>query len=101
MDYSTTQNSNTLSISFHGDFGFPDNSKIQQIIKEIKESGCSGFSIDLSGLESIDSAGLGMLLLINDASEDNGKKLELCRPTGQVQKMLEISKFSEIISIKS
>ncbi|WP_085905444.1 STAS domain-containing protein [Kiloniella majae] len=101
MNYSTTQDGNTVSISFNGDFGFPDNPKTQEIMKEVKESSCSGVSIDLSGLESIDSAGLGMLLLINDAAEDSGKKLELCRPVGQVQKMLEISKFSEIISIKS
>ncbi|WP_162938085.1 STAS domain-containing protein [Kiloniella sp. EL199] len=100
MDYSTTQNGNTVSISFRGEFGFSDNPKTQQIIKDVKESSCSGYSIDLSGLESIDSAGLGMLLLINDAAEEGGKNLELCSPTGQVRKMLEISKFSEIISIK-
>ncbi|KLN60559.1 hypothetical protein WH96_12745 [Kiloniella spongiae] len=101
MDYSTTQNGETLSISFRGEFGFPYNPKAQKIIEDLKKSGCSGFSIELSELQSIDSAGLGMLLLINDAAQDNGKSLELCRPTGQVEKMLEISKFSEIISIKS
>ncbi|WP_421783919.1 STAS domain-containing protein [Kiloniella litopenaei] len=101
MDYSTTQNGDTLSISFRGDFGFPDNPKTQEIIKEIEASNCSLCSIDLSGLENIDSAGLGMLLIINDAAEENGKSLELHRPTGQVQKMLEISKFSEIMTIKT
>ncbi|WP_158090134.1 STAS domain-containing protein [Kiloniella majae] len=101
MDYSTTQNGDTVSISFRGDFGFPDNPKTQAIIAEIKENGGSHCSIDLSGLDSIDSAGLGMLLIINDAAEENGKSFELCKPTGQVQKMLEISKFSEIIKITS
>ncbi|KLN61908.1 hypothetical protein WH96_03985 [Kiloniella spongiae] len=87
-------------MSFRGEFGFPDNPKAQEIIKEVKEGSSSSYSIDLSGLETIDSAGLGMLLLINDAAEDGGKSLELRSPTGQVQKMLEISRFSEIISIK-
>lgn len=101
MDYSTTQNGDTVSISFRGEFGFPDNPKTKSIITNIKENDCSLISIDLSGLETIDSAGLGMLLIINDAIEEAGKNLELCHPKGQVQKMLEISKFSKIITIKS
>jgi HptB-dependent secretion and biofilm anti anti-sigma factor len=100
LDYSTKQNGDTVSISFQGDFGFSDNPKTQSIIAEIKTNTCSHCSIDLSGLDSIDSAGLGMLLIINDAAEENGKTLELYKPSGQVQKMLEISKFSEIITIK-
>lgn len=100
MDYSSTQNGNTFSISFRGQFRFSDNSETQKVIEEITESGCSQCSINLGALESIDSAGLGMLLLINDAVQDGGKSLELCKPTGQVLKMLEISKFSEIITIK-
>lgn len=100
MDYSSTKNGDTLTVSFRGEFGFSDNPKAQTIMGEITGSECPLCSIDLSGLESIDSAGLGMLLLLNDAAQDNGKGLELCKATGQVQKMLEISNFSEIISIK-
>ncbi len=101
MEYSSTQNGDTVSINFRGKFGFSDNTEVQKMISEITANNCSLCSIDLSGLDGIDSAGLGMLLLLNDAVQDAGKSLELCNPSGQVKKMLEISKFSEIISIKS
>lgn len=101
MDYSSTINGTTYNVSFRGNFKFSDNPKAQKIIAEITDSDCSLCSFDLSGLESIDSAGLGMLILINDAAQDDGKSLELCMPSGQVKKMLEISKFSEIITIKA
>ncbi|MFD2206044.1 STAS domain-containing protein [Kiloniella antarctica] len=100
MNYSSRQNGDTLSVSFQGEFGFSDNTQVEEVIEEMSKNNCSHYSIDLSGLETIDSAGLGMLLLINDAAVDCGKSLELCKPAGQVQKMLEISKFSEIVSIK-
>jgi len=55
----------------------------------------------LKDLESIDSAGLGMLLIINDAVQEDSKSMVLSGAKGQVQKMLDISKFAEIITIKS
>lgn len=99
MEFSTTTNGDTLSISFRGNFGFSDNTNAQSIMAEMTDSSSSVCAIDLSGLESIDSAGLGMLLLLNDAAEGDGKKLELHKPSGQVEKMLQISKFSEFMSI--
>lgn len=100
MEYSSNQDGSTSKFSFNGKFGFSDNEKMQVIIAEIEESKCSLCSVDLGGLDSIDSAGLGMLLLLNDAIDEQGSRLELCNPSGQVQKMLEISKFSDFITIR-
>ena len=101
MDYSLKKDGSTCQISFRGQSGFADNEKARSIIEEIKVSGCSQCSIDLKDLESIDSAGLGMLLIINDAVQEDSKSMVLSGAKGQVQKMLDISKFAEIITIKS
>lgn len=98
MDYSTNISGQNCTIAFRGDFGFSDNEKVQQVIKEANDSGCSQCTIDLSGLQSIDSAGLGMFLLLKEMIGSGN--LELKGPTGQVKKMLEISNFAEILSIK-
>ncbi len=100
MDYSSTINGTTCDLSFTGKFAFSDNETVQKLITEFKDGNCVSCSINLSALESIDSAGLGMLLLINDAIQEDGHKVELHGASGQVQKMLEISKFSEVIAIR-
>lgn len=100
MEYKSNSNGTTYELVFQGKFSFSDNALIRSIVEEINKSGCTICSIDVSSLTSIDSAGLGMLLFINDSVSENGTRLEVHGATGQVQKMLEISKFSEIISIK-
>lgn len=100
MEYSSTVTGSNCEMGFRGKFAFSDNETVQKIIADFKSSSCTSCLIDLSGLETIDSAGLGMLLLINDAIQEDGNSVELHSATGQVQKMLEISKFSEVISIR-
>ncbi len=89
-----------MELSLQGTFTFNDNERVRALIEEASESSCSSCKLDLKALDSIDSAGLGMFLLINDAVVGDGKTLELHNATGQVHKMLEISKFSEIITIR-
>lgn len=101
MEHSSTLNGTTLTVSIRGDYGFTDNAETQKIITEITDGDCTLCSIDLSGLQSIDSSGLGMFLLLNEAVKNAGKKIELSKPVGQVLKMLQISKFADIITIKT
>lgn len=100
MDYSSKKNGDTLEFSFQGKFSFSDNEKIHRAIAEISDTESTQCIVNLSGLESIDSAGLGMLLLMNDATAEKNKHLEIMGAAGQVQKMLEISKFTEIMTVK-
>ncbi len=99
MEYTSKTDGTTCELGFSGQFSFSDNATVRKIIEEVTPGNFSRCSIDMNQLQSIDSAGLGMILLINDALQEAGKSLELKGATGQVQKMLEISKFSEIISI--
>ena len=100
MEYSSQINGSACIISFNGQMTFSDNDTIRTVISEIEGGDFTSCSIDLSELTSIDSAGLGMLLLINDASTDCGKSLEISGAAGQVEKMLEISKFGEVLTIR-
>ena len=101
MEYSSKQDGTTCEINFLGKFSFTDNENVRMLIEEFKGSGCSRCSVQLGGLDEIDSAGLGMLILIHEAVKEDGKSVEFVGPTGQVERMLEISKFSEIITIRN
>ena len=101
MEYSSKQDGSTCEISFLGKFSFTDNDAVRKLINEFKASGCTQCLVQLDRLEEIDSAGLGMLILIHEAVKEDGKSAVFVGPTGQVQKMLEISKFAEVITIRS
>lgn len=100
MEYLKTENGSSCDLKFIGKLTFSDGTHVLKLIDELEASSISDCSIDLSELDSIDSSGLGMLLLVNNAAKDFGKNVCLSGAKGQVQKMLELSKFSEIVPIK-
>ena len=99
MEYSSKSDGTTYIVAFNGKLEFSDNEAVQKIINEVNIQNCTQCRIDLSGLQGIDSAGLGMLLLMNEMIDIGSNKLELKSPSGQVLKMLEISNFSSIVTI--
>ena len=56
--------------------------------------------IELSQVEFVDSAALGILLLARDEAEKSSTKLVLKSPQGQVKRMFEISKFHDLFNIE-
>ncbi len=100
MNYETVQNGPTCEVSFRGKLTFADNAGIKTLIKQVEKIDCHLCVLNVAGLQTIDSAGLGMLLLINDALVAVGKQMEVSGAAGQVLKMFEISKFSEMITIR-
>jgi anti-sigma B factor antagonist len=48
-------------------------------------------SIDLAGVEFIDSSGLRTLLAAHEDQELRGARLELCRPSEPVRRLLELT----------
>jgi anti-anti-sigma factor len=57
--------------------------------------------IDLSKLEFIDSAGLGMLLIARDEAKKAGRNLTLRGPQGQVKRTFSATKFDTLLTIKT
>ncbi len=100
LEYTSTIKDTKYCLEFRGKFTFSDNETVQHVLTEFKSTNCSECEISLAGLSNIDSAGLGMLLLINDAITESGKSIHIHGAAGQVLKMLEISKFSEVIDIR-
>ena len=81
-------------------FMFDDNGMFRELMSEFSEPSCSAVVLDLSKVTSIDSAGLGMLMLAFESAENAKKKFKIQSPQGQVRKLLEISDFSKIMKIE-
>lgn len=97
LEYLIKEEEGQSALHLTGILSFSDSEVVQALIDELAATSMKACAIDIAALEKIDSSGLGMLLLINDALVDQGASVQLVGAQGQVLKMLELSKFSEII----
>ena len=56
--------------------------------------------VDVSGLDFIDSAGLGMLVILDEAARAAGVNVTLRGARGIVRKLMDLVNFNEIIKIE-
>ena len=99
MEYTINSDSSQRTVSLNGRLTFSDHDVFREITQALGEPGPGKCSVDLSGLEFIDSAGLGLLLLVKEAAQENNISISLTGASDQVAKMLDITKFNELIDI--
>jgi anti-anti-sigma factor len=99
MDYSFSGNDAQIVIRLSGRLTLVDNAKFRGLLEEMKNRKPSSCQVDLSSLEFMDSAGLGMFVLLKKHAEQVKCAVNLAKPTGQVKTILELSDFHEVIDI--
>ena len=62
MDYRIEQRDAELKVSLSGRLTFNDHGKVRAMIQEMVQSSASRQILEISGLEFVDSSGLGMIL---------------------------------------
>jgi len=87
-------------IECDGTLSYRDKPAIDRIVECISEDTPSRCVLRMERLERIDSAGLGMLLLIKDVAERIGTELILKGITGKVSKLMMITEFSSMMRIE-
>ncbi len=100
MDYSLETQDSTVTVSLVGRLTFNDHANFRRMIAAMAESGLPNHIINLSQLEFVDSAGLGMLLIARDELRDKGASLTLSQPSGEVKRVLTMARMGLIIPIK-
>lgn len=100
MDYRLDASGAGIVVGLTGELTFTDNGKFRNLLEDIKEKKPDSCVIDLADLTFMDSAGLGMLILLKDLADDINCSLSLRGPKGQVEKILRISRFQEEIPIE-
>lgn len=56
--------------------------------------------VEMSGLAYMDSAALGMLILLNERAKAVNKMIALLNTSGMVSQMLEVANFNRMFNIK-
>jgi anti-anti-sigma factor len=88
-------------VSISGEFTFIDHTAFKTIAARLFERQGKPIVIDLAKLEFIDSAGLGMLLIVKDEADKAGRSLVLRGPSGQVKRMFDVTKFNTLFTVEA
>ena len=87
-------------VAISGEFTFTDHAAFKEIATRLLATQERSIVIDVSKLEFIDSAGLGMLLIARDEVGKANRSLVLRGPTGQVKRMFAVTKFETLFTIE-
>lgn len=99
MQYTQQIGDGVCTITMDGQFTFSDNMAFRAITEEIAKHSISQVNIDVSALEYVDSAALGMFLLLRDFAQKRHINLALTGPQGQVKKVFDVSRFDQLFKI--
>ena len=99
MNYRVTIEPDRAEAIMSDELSFADHGTFQSAIKELIAAARKLCIMDLRGLTSVDSAGLGMFMIAHEECEKANTSLVLRGATGQVQRMLELARFETILKI--
>ena len=95
----TNSEGNELTISVIGRFDFNLHQAFRSVL-EHADARIHTFVVDLQQSEYMDSAALGMLLLLLDKVGGNKDRVRIVNPNKTVRKILEIANFDKLFNIK-
>jgi len=99
MNLTITTSTTGTEANFAGEFTFSDNPVFKDVLSLVEKPEVKFIIINLSNTIFIDSAGLGMLMLLKNAAQKKNISVSLRGAHGQVEKVLKLSKFDEIFSM--
>jgi anti-anti-sigma factor len=99
LTHTMYQKGQTLTVSLSGDVVYSENPTFRRIVDDVVVTGATAVKLDMSGLRSVDSAGLSMLVLLQDRIVSSGGTLTLNRPSAQVARILEVVAFDKLFTI--
>jgi HptB-dependent secretion and biofilm anti anti-sigma factor len=101
MECTIISEPNEKRVVLSGQFTFADNHKFKQIIDSLNDPGLKAIALDFGTVDFIDSAGLGMLLLLRDECQNRNISITINSVRGQVEKIFMISKFDQLFSMRA
>ncbi|KIL98566.1 hypothetical protein CCC_02016 [Paramagnetospirillum magnetotacticum MS-1] len=99
LNHTLSRNGNVLTIKLSGDFSFSENMAFRTVVDAVVSSGASSVEVDLTGIGSLDSAALSMLILLRERLAKAGGTLTLVKPPPQVDRILEVVDFGKLFTI--
>ncbi|TXG88097.1 MAG: anti-sigma factor antagonist [Rhodocyclaceae bacterium] len=100
MQASITKESGTAEVRLSGRFDFNAHRDFRNAYEPLMaESDIRAVTIDMGGVDYLDSSALGMLLMLRDKAGAANKALTLANVRGPVKQVLEIANFGKLFRI--
>jgi anti-anti-sigma factor len=90
-----------LELNLKGRFTFADSKSFTKVLDDIAVKTYQKVIVDFAGVDFIDSAALGILLLTRERCNKTSTSLVLRHPKGQVKQMFDISRFTDLFKIEA
>ena len=100
MEFQQRTTPEAVEVRLTGRLEFTDHDQLRDVVELLDGRRARGFIIDLTALEFIDSAGLGMLLILQEEAEQRNIKLTVRGPQGDVKRSIDLARIGEIITIE-
>lgn len=98
---STTLPSTTAVVSLHDRFGFDQFAEFREAYgAHLEDAAVREIVVDLSGVDYMDSAALGMLLLLKEKARVVGKIVVIANAKGFVRELLTSMKFETLFTMR-
>lgn len=101
MEFQAHTTPEAIEARLNGRLEFADHERLRDLVALLDAAGPSRFVVDVSELTFIDSAGLGMLLILHEQAEQRQMRLVVRRPRGDVRRSIELARIDEILSVES
>ena len=99
MDYTLKSVGDEVHVEIRGRLTFADYGAFKELTEQFIEYSPANCLLNLSSLEFIDSAGLGMLLIARDKMRMKDGEVTLKGAQGQVKKMLDLGHFDSLFKV--
>lgn len=100
MNFQVRRSSETIEVLLSGRLEFTDHDSLPDIVELLNGEGTRRFVLDMEGLDFIDSAGIGMLLILQEEAEQRNIKLVVRRLHGDVKRSIDLARIGEVITIE-
>lgn len=100
MDFQASNSADGIEVRLNGRLEFTDHDRLRDIVSLLDQNRGRRLIADLSGLDFIDSAGLGMLLILQEEAEQRNIRFVVRRPKADVRRSLDLAKIGEIVAIE-
>lgn len=100
MKYEITDDEAGPTLILRDQVTFADREVFDSVIDKLLARKRRQVAVDLSALDYMDSAGLGMLLTLRDRAERAGSDVTLRRPRSEVRELLVLACFDTLFTIE-
>ena len=101
MDIKVTTGGSVATIGMKGRFDFSAHRSFKDAYEPVlKEKAFTTVEINLAEVAYMDSSALGMLLLLHERAQADGKEVILSRANSTVLQILDIANFKKLFTIR-